>query len=82
MKISSLDIKKYCVNSLFIPYNITLLNIQMKIKKKKDYRKINFAGFDVIYLVLNKSMYNLFFQRKKGNVFGSKNQIMKKIIIF
>ena len=69
MKISSLDIKKYCVNSLFIPYNITLLNIQMKIKKKKDYRKINFAGFDVIYLVLNKSMYNLFFQRKKGNVF-------------
>jgi len=27
MKISSLDIKKYCVNSLFIPYNITLLNI-------------------------------------------------------
>ena len=51
-------------------------------KKKQDYRKINFAGFDVIYLVLNKSMYDLFFQRKKGNVFGSKNQIMKKIIIF
>ena len=72
MKISSLDIKKYCVNSLFIPYNITLLNIQMKIKKKQDYRKINFAGFDVIYLVLNKSMYDLFFQRKKGNVFGIK----------
>ena len=34
-------------------------------KKKQDYRKINFAGFDVIYLVLNKSMYDLFFKEKK-----------------
>ena len=83
MKISSLDITKSYVNSLFTPllsFSIDYLNENEE--KLGIIGKSTVDGLEVIYLVLNKSVYDLFFQRKKGNVFGSKNQIMKKIIIF
>jgi len=76
MKISSLDITKSYVNSLFTPllsFSIDYLNENEE--KLGIIGKSTVDGLEVIYLVLNKSVYDLFFQRKKGSVFGSKNQI-------
>ena len=87
MKISSLYITKSYVNSLFTPllsFSIDYLNENEE--KLGIIGKSTVDGLEVIYLVLNKSVYDLFFQRKKGSVFGSKiksitREIMKKTII-
>ena len=70
------DIKKSYVHSLFTPvlsYIIGYLN-----NNKEDKGTIGKSEIDeieVIYIVLNHKIYDLFFARDKGNIYNEKNEI-------
>ena len=68
-------IKSY-VNSLFTPLlSFAIQYLNENEEKEGIIGKSAIENLEVIYLVLNKNIYDLFFQRKKGNVFGSNNTI-------
>ena len=74
--ISQEDITKSYINSLFTPllsYSIEYLNENKE--KPGQIGKAFLNNIEIIYLVLNKQIYDLFFQRKKGKVFEGKNVI-------
>ena len=74
--INSEVITKSYVNSLFTPllsFSINYLNENEE--KEGVIGKSFIENLEVIYLILNKNIYDLFFQRKKGSIFGSKNTL-------
>ena len=74
--ISCKTIIKSYVNSLFTPLlSFAIQYLNENEEKEGIIGKSAIENLEVIYLVLNKNIYDLFFQRKKGNVFGSNNTI-------
>ena len=63
--------RKSYVNSLFSPlcsYAIEYLNDNKE--KRGIIGKSKVSGIDVIYIILNQAVYDLFFHRKKGQIFN------------
>ena len=74
--INSGVVTKSYVNSLFTPllsFSINYLNENEE--KEGIIGKSFIENLEVIYLILNKDIYDLFFQRKNGSIFGSKNTL-------
>ena len=74
--INTEDFTKPYVNSLFTPllsFSIQYLNENEE--KEGIIGKSTLENLEVIYLVLNKNIYDLFFQRKKGSIFGGNDII-------
>ena len=74
--INSEAITKSYVNSLFTPLlSFAIKYLNENEEKKGIIGKSTLENLEVIYLVLNKNIYDLFFQRKKGSVFGCNDTI-------
>lgn len=74
--INSGVVTKSYVNSLFTPLLSFSINYLNENKDKEGVIGKSFIeNLEVIYLKLNKNIFDLFFQRKKGSIFGSKNTL-------
>ena len=74
------DCTKSYVNSLFTPllsFSIQYLNENEE--KECIIGKSTIENIDVLYLALNKNIFDLFFQRKKGNIFYNEEENEKEL---
>ena len=76
------DCTKSYVNSLFTPllsFSIQYLNENEE--KECIIGKSTIENIDVLYLALNKNIFDLFFQRKKGNIFYNEEENEKELML-